>query len=114
MWQPCKTKKERKEKVKALLACNDTAVMRAVVAIYRRQTEHEKVAESTRETNGVGFNAMDAEILSSFAKQMLSGRSLSYKQMEIARRRISKYSTQLASIAEAHEAKKQQSLENFQ
>ena len=114
MWETCKTKKERKEKVKQLLATNDKAVYRAVVAIYRRQTDYEQVCDSTQETNGVGFSAFDAEILSSFAKQLLDGKGLSYKQMEIARKRIAKYSGQLASIAEEREAQIQKQTQIFE
>lgn len=84
---------------------NDMDVCKAVVTIYRKQTLSERNSYSTNVTNGVGFNKFDAEILTSFAKQIIrnqyAGRRylLSYKQMAIARKRIRKYAGQLARIA---------------
>lgn len=84
---------------------NDADVCAAVVTLYRKQTRSERNARNTGEYNGVGFNKFDAEILSSFAEQIIrnkrQGRKylLSVKQMEIARKRIRKYAKQLAKIA---------------
>ena len=44
----------------------------------------------TEECNGVGFNRLDSNILSSFAEQILEGRNLSPKQLLIARIRLEK------------------------
>lgn len=82
----------------------DKAVCRAVLAIYSRQTEHERQVGSTVEHNGIGFNGADSSILSSFAEQIKRrskrpGCPLSPKQMFIARTRIQKYTRQLAEIA---------------
>lgn len=103
MWTPCKTKKERIERVRSLLETNDKAVMRGLVAIYNNQTEFEKVAEATQEDNGIGFNAFDAVFLSSLAKQVINKNWLSVGQITIARKRIMKYAGQLAIIAERKE-----------
>ena len=84
---------------------NDIDVCRAVVTVYRRQTLSERSSYSTNVTNGVGFNKFDAEILTSFAKQIIRNKAmgrrylLSRSQMEIARKRIRKYAKQLARIA---------------
>lgn len=84
---------------------NDADVCAAVVTLYRKQTKSEQNARSTGEYNGVGFNKFDAEILSSFAEQIIRNKRrgrkylLSVKQMEIARKRIRKYAKQLAKIA---------------
>lgn len=103
MWTPCKTKKERQQRIKDLLAVNDKAVERAVVAIYKLQTEAEKAIEATTDANNVGYSAFDAEIMSSFASRLLKGWPLTEKQMVIARKKISHYSRQLAEIAEGRE-----------
>lgn len=103
MWTPCKTKKERKEKVKALLQSSDKAVCRGLLRIYERQTASEQRADTTTDANGVGFSAFDAEILSSFAKQLLQGKTLSPRQMELARKKVVRYAGQLAEIAEQTE-----------
>ena len=107
MWEPCKTKKERIEKIRALLKENDLAVKRGIVAIYRRQTDEEKCTDATRLHNGIGFSAYDAPFLSSLAKQLLDGKELSPKQLAIGRNKICRYSIQLASIAEAREQSNQ-------
>lgn len=84
------------------MAENDEWLKRGILAIYKRQTEDEKNAEQTRYDNGIGFGAMDAEILSSFAKQLLKGWTLSPRQMTIARRCMAKYAGQLARIVRAN------------
>lgn len=74
---------------------------RAIVAIYNRQTEDEQNTDSTRHLNGIGFNGVDAEILSSFAKQINKGRILSDKQKAIAVKKMGKYAGQLYRIQSA-------------
>lgn len=91
--------------IKECIDKSDENVCKAVVTIYRRQTRDERNSYSTHETNGVGFNKFDAEILTSFAKQIIFNKDvgrrylLSRKQIEIARKRIKKYAKQLAKIA---------------
>lgn len=88
-----------KEGIQALIQTNDRAVERAVVSIYRYQTYTEKLSKATTDHNGMGFNAFDAEILTSFAEQLLSGWSLTPKQMGIARKKMVRYWRQLLEIA---------------
>lgn len=89
-----------KEKIKDLLLNNDKAVLKGIIVIYEFQTEDEKIMKTTTNTlNGVGFNRYDSEILSSFAEQILKNRKLSKKQMNIARKKIIKYASQLANFA---------------
>lgn len=88
-----------KDEIKHLLETNDKMVLKSIVKIFEKQTEDEKVAEVTNHQNGVGFNGVDAELLSSFAKQILKYGRLSDKQMVYARKKIMKYSSQLTKIA---------------
>ena len=76
---------------------------RAIVALYTFQTDSEKHMRQTLKNNNVGFNGIDAELLSSFAEQILAGRTLSDKQIAIAYRKLGKYSKQLHRIACANE-----------
>jgi hypothetical protein len=92
-----------KESIIQLLNTSDKAVERAIIAIYNRQTFAEQSSEKTVEHNGEGFSGFDAEILSSFAKQILKGRSLSYKQIAIGRKKMVHYTRQLLEIAAAKE-----------
>lgn len=85
--------------IKQLLETNDQMVVRSLVKLYECQTADEQVERETKHHNGVGFSAFDASILSSFAQQVKQNRRLSVKQMEIARKKLTRYSKQLTAIA---------------
>ena len=94
--------KWNRTKIANLLATNNKAVERALIIIFNNQEADEQACDMTSKANGVGFTAFDADIFSSFAKHILKGRSLSVKQMEIARKqdkfgnmKIAKYWKQL-------------------
>lgn len=90
----------------------------AILALYAKQTEAEKQMQHTNELNHQGFTAFDAEILTSFAKQIERNQNedfrlghkahchLSTKQLGIAYKRLGKYAKQLHDIAEANETPK--------
>ena len=86
-WTPAYIKQQIIEK--------DEAVKAALLRIYSYQTQEEQNHETTVESNGKGFNGTDAEILSSFAKQLETRKFLSPKQIVIARKKLQKYSRQL-------------------
>lgn len=79
----------------------DAIRIKALLWIYKYQTEDEKKDLSTSHLNGVGFTGSDAYILSSFAKQLIEKYYLSEKQLEIVRKKIKKYENQMAKIANA-------------
>ena len=88
-----------KEFIKEKLITDQRWLMRGIIAIYEKQTWDEQQSEMTKEDNGVGFNGIDAYILSSFAKQIKAGRTLSIKQLAIAQKKMPKYARQLLTIA---------------
>ena len=88
-------KEWNKEAIKELLEKSDKAVERAITVIYGYQTEDEKRIEGTSHDNGMGFNKIHAEFLSSLAQQIEKGRTLSPKQIAIGRKMIVHYSGQL-------------------
>lgn len=100
--------------IKSNIEQSDKWLIRAVLAIFECQTNDEKNSESTKHNNSVGFNGVDANIMSSFAKQMLVwnrhvkagtnryDKPLSDKQLQIARRTMMKYAGQLARISKAN------------
>lgn len=88
-----------KDNIKAMLESNPKAVLRAIQAIYKYQTKDEQMTQDTHEINGVGFNGVDASILSSFAEQINRTGTLSTKQFAIAQKKIMKYAGQLAKIS---------------
>lgn len=99
------------ETIKAILekgdALSNMAVEKALLVLYARQTQDEQITQSTSQVNGRGFNAFDAEILSSFACQVESkkgagrklGECLTEKQMILARKKVVRYVRQLAEVA---------------
>ena len=84
-----------KQSIKELLLTNNKAIERAILVIFSNQTLSEQNSNQTVSANGIGFNSFDAPILSSFATQLQEGRHLSVKQLNIARKKIVKYSNQL-------------------
>lgn len=100
--------------IKELLDRDDKAVMRAIVRIYRNQTADEQSGAHTKHHNGIGFNSVDAPLLSSFAGQLLRGYGLTDRQMEKARPKIKRYWRQLLEIAKQHEAAHQPAPETVQ
>lgn len=104
------TEKTAVDMIRTNIANSDTWLARGIVAIYNKQTNDEKQSENTKYNNSVGFGAMDAQILSSFAVQCqrwLNGQSkynapLSNNQSVIARRLMKKYAGQLLKIAKGN------------
>ena len=100
------TKKERIEfqpftpdMIKDTLSKNDDQLKKALLRLFQFQTADERSDEFTKYTNDVGFNGPDSNILSGFAKQYQSKQWLSDKQMVILRKKMLKYSKQLARVA---------------
>jgi len=100
---------ERKVEVKvwdktaivSLVTTNDKAAVKALLTIYSYQTQSEQAVDATTDQNGVGFTGVDAEILSSFAKFYQRTGFLTNKQMELLKRRITKYTRQLLKVIES-------------
>ena len=88
-----------KEDILELLDRSQKAVERALVVIFERQTYDEQRADATRAKNGMGFNGVHARYGSYLAKWLLSGKHLSDKHVEKARKLAKHYWRQLAEIA---------------
>lgn len=93
------------EEIKSLLETNNAFLARAIVKIYERQTEDEQQADMTGHNNSIGFNGIDAFILSKFAKFFMERKFLSPKQIVVARKKMMKYAKQLTTIANEGKAK---------
>ena len=86
------------EEMKNILNKHDDQVGKALVKLYEKQTYDEQVNYETKENNGVGFNGVDAKILTSFADFYKKTGFLTPKQLVIARKKIMKYAGQLCKI----------------
>jgi len=89
--------------IRQLIATSDKAVLRALVAIYKRQTAAEKSQYTTVEKNGIGFNAADASSCSRYAKICMTQGWLPQPDIETLRPVMMKYSRQLLQIAVENE-----------
>ena len=84
--------------IKNKLETDPAWASRAILKLYECQTMDEQVTGQTVNVNGVGFNGLDSVILSSFAEQLLKGRTLTAKQLAIAHKKLPKYGKQVMSF----------------
>jgi hypothetical protein len=91
-----------------LEVAHPNAIQRAMIVIYDRQTQDEKIHEMTNVDNRVGFSAADARLGSYFAKWVKAGNPLTGRHLDRARRMAVKYRKQLAEIANAKEINRQE------
>jgi hypothetical protein len=88
-------KQQTLEVLQGKLRTDTRWAQRALLAIYRNQTEDEKVAADVKHHNSMGFRCMDSIILTSFANQLQQRGSLSPKQMSVVHKLMPKYARQL-------------------
>lgn len=88
-----------RETLAELLLASDTAVIRALLALYQRQTSTEQRVNDTIERNHRGFNCTDVHRMTSFVKFYQAKGYLSPRQIAWARPRLLKYTKQLLEIA---------------
>ena len=92
-------KKWTKEEIVSKLASDDAWLVRGLLAIHSKQTDEEQATESTKEQNGIGFNAIDANILTDMVIQYKRTKFLSTRQIALIRKKMKKYAGQLTRIA---------------
>jgi hypothetical protein len=84
-----------KEVIKEKLSTDVRWMERAVIVLYNRQTEDEKVISHTRHENGRGFNGTDSKYLSYVSKYLLRGGKLSGNHVTKVSRKLPKYWKQI-------------------
>lgn len=89
------------DEIKVLIQTNDEVLYNALKKLYACQTEDEKQTETTREHNGVGFNAYDAKFLTSVSEFLLKTGFLTSRQKMYVRKKLVKYNKQLTKLANA-------------
>lgn len=94
------------DSIRNLLATNDKAVARALLALNARQTADEQIVEHTKHHNGRGFRPCHARMGTSMAKFYQRNGYLSPKQIAYWRKtdrsgamRIGIYARQLLEVA---------------
>ena len=94
------SKSEIQNFLRTKLATNQAWSRKALLKIYENQTADERQMEATTHVNGVGFTGVDAEILSSFASQLIRKGFLSPKQQAIVFKKLPKYWRQILKISD--------------
>jgi hypothetical protein len=87
------------EQITTLIDTNNKMVEKSLLQLYNRQTEDEKAIDGTTESNKMGFNGVDAKILSPIAKGLIKYGRLTPNQLAFTRKAIRKYAKQLTKIA---------------
>ena len=93
------TTKWTKEAILDKLDNSEEMVKRSLLRLYAEQTIDEQAVGYTKESNGYGFNGVDAEFMSSVAKFLTEKGYLSPKQVSWTRKKMHKYAGQLANLA---------------
>lgn len=89
------------DEIRNLIQKNDKVLYGALRRIYAEQTADEQASGETNHQNGVGFNGVDAPILSSFCEFLNRTGFLTPKQKTLARKKLVKYNKQLTRLANA-------------
>lgn len=85
--------------IEALILRSDLAVEHAMVAIWERQTANEQAAGAVVKDNGMGFASWGARNGTYYANWIKSGKHLSGKHLEKARKMAMYHAGQLTNIA---------------
>jgi len=97
-----KNDQSARDAIEYMLAHNERALCRAILAIYARQTASEQATQQTKDHNNIGFTGVDAELLSSFAEGIKKYGRLTDRQKVYAEKKMPKYWRQLKDIAESN------------
>ena len=99
---PKPTKRQwTEEEIKTLVQTHDKVLYGALKNLYNCQTADEQASAETTHANGAGFNALDAEFLTSCAQFLIKNGFLTDKQKAVVRRKLVKYNKQLTRLANA-------------
>ena len=92
------TNKLKTEYVKNKLSTNDKWALAGLVVVYKNQTPDEQDTGIAHYDNNKGFTGVDANFMTSPAKQYESRGSLSPKQMVCVRKNMKKYHKQILLV----------------
>ena len=87
------------DEIRELVQSNDKVLYGAMRKMYECQTADEQMTGTANHRNGIGFNGVDAGIMTSFCEFLNKTGFLTYKQKVIARKKLKKYTRQLTELA---------------
>ena len=85
--------------IEELLKTNNRAVERGIVALWKHQTADEQHEQQTKLNNNVGFCSWAARSGTYYANWVNSGRSLTGKHLDKARKIVLHHAGQITEIA---------------
>jgi hypothetical protein len=91
-----------KQSVREKLSTDQKWIEKALIILYKYQTEDEKQEGETVEQNGKGFNYHDAYVLSLYATYLIEGKTLTGSQLEVVVFRLPKYAGQILKYIQTH------------
>lgn len=94
------------DEIKQRIKADDLFTIGALLKLHSLQTPDEQAIRGTAHDNALGFNALDAPILSDIAQFYLRRGKLSPKQVALIRPKLYKYCKQLSSIGGLEPVKK--------
>lgn len=93
-----------KLEAKYQLLHDDEFLKQYLLELYKLQTVGERDSRLTSNKNKVGFNKVDAVFLSSCAQFLQTRGFLTNKQLQLVRKKMIKYSGQIANIVNQRES----------
>lgn len=106
---------QNRREIEVAITENKPLLERAIVALYERQTEEERVNLTSHFRNGRGFSKADSRVCGLMAKSILKGirdRNMKYGDIlqsswyKIALKRIPRYSKQLLELHQIKHSRK--------
>jgi len=82
-----------------MLSTDSEWATKAMVRLYRNQTQFEKMVGETYARNGIGFNAYDGKLLMAVYVHYKKCNYLLADHVELLHRRLPKYAEQLVSVS---------------
>lgn len=89
-----------REFIKRKLATDDRWAKKALLCLFNRQTEGERIDRTTYKDNQVGFTAFDADILTGMAKHLLKKSFLTEGQLNLVKKKVPKYWNQIYGLCD--------------
>jgi hypothetical protein len=77
---------------------NKREAAKALIGMYFRQTTDEIITHATVHSNAIGFNAVDAGVLTSISQWLLDGKPFTDKQHSLVVTLLNKYTSQISEI----------------
>lgn len=94
-----------REAILEMLDKSDLAVEKAILCVFRNQTEDEKASHSTKHHNGRGFNGRDARYGTYLAQWLIRGNRLNGKHLDSGRKMARRYVGQLVGAANGDQSR---------